>query len=61
MVEGSRTLRIVQTLSYAAGAIIAWAYLSESWLFVLPVLAAGVISGIVLPHAFRRTSPTGKG
>ncbi|MYR98058.1 MULTISPECIES: hypothetical protein [unclassified Streptomyces] len=43
-----------------AGVIIAWAFLSESRLFVFPVLAAGVISGVVLPHAFRRVSATGK-
>ncbi|MFF6908210.1 hypothetical protein ACFY9Q_20025 [Streptomyces sp. NPDC012389] len=60
MVEGDPTLRILQTLSYSTGVIIAWAFLPESRLFVFPVLAAGVISGVVLPHAFRRVSATGK-
>ncbi|MEV4876072.1 hypothetical protein [Streptomyces cyaneofuscatus] len=61
MVEGARTLKILQTLSYVAGVAIAWAFLSESRLFVFPILAAGVISGVVLPYAFRRTSATEKG
>ncbi|ARF74095.1 hypothetical protein B7C62_19000 [Kitasatospora albolonga] len=61
MVDRDRILRLCQGAVWLAMFFLCVHVLQSMWMVVLVSLAAGSISGILLPHLFHRKGSSGQG
>ncbi|MGY3202042.1 hypothetical protein ACVW19_002557 [Streptomyces sp. TE5632] len=54
MMERNGMYKFIQVAVYALAFLVAILFFRENWLFVLPLIGAGLINFVLLPSFFRR-------
>ncbi|WP_162793784.1 hypothetical protein [Streptomyces paludis] len=58
--EQNKSVRIIQAAIHSLAIITSFVFLMDSWLFVAPILAAGVINFLLLPRVHHKLLVTKK-